>query len=123
MSPETSGAGGKKNLSETEGSEVISDVDHNDELDNDIKLEEENDDEEPITIPIKNSEIEGVQICEVCSKSLQSMKNLEKHMRTHSNPSFCCSDCGKIFESIEMSGLILKKIEKERIILIKSEWN
>ena len=73
----------EEHLSKTEESEVISDVDHNDELDSDIKLEEE--EEEPIIIPIESSEIVGVQICEVCSKSLKSMKNLEKHMRTHSN--------------------------------------
>ena len=94
MSP--TGAGDEEHLSKTEESEVISDVDHNDELDSDIKLEEE--EEEPIIIPIESSEIVGVQICEVCSKSLKSMKNLEKHMRTHSNSSFCCSECGKTFE-------------------------
>ena len=64
MSP--TGAGDEEHLSKTEESEVISDVDHNDELDSDIKLEEE--EEEPIIIPIESSEIVGVQICEVCSK-------------------------------------------------------
>ena len=37
MSP--TGAGDEEHLSKTEESEVISDVDHNDELDSDIKLE------------------------------------------------------------------------------------
>ena len=48
MSP--TGAWDEEHLSKTEESEVINDVDHNDELDSDIKLEEE--EEEPIIIPI-----------------------------------------------------------------------
>ena len=55
MSP-TTGAGGKKSFSETEGPEGISDIDRNDELDNDLKLEE-NDEEEPITIVIESQRL------------------------------------------------------------------
>ena len=100
-------AGGKKYLNETEKH----DFDLNNELDsdikfdeNDVKLEEndikleENEEEETNIIPIKSSEIVGALICEVCSKSLKSMKNLQKHMRIHLNSSFCCLDCGKIFD-------------------------
>ena len=47
MSP--TGAGDEEHLSKTEESEVISDVDHNDELDSDIKLEEE----EPIRLKVQ----------------------------------------------------------------------
>ena len=41
----------------------------------------------------------GVQICKICSQSLKSMKNLEEHMKTHLNPHFYCSDCGKTCDS------------------------
>ena len=77
------GPGGNKHVSETEGAEIISDFDQNDELDIDIKLEScdddendvQNDDEEPKVIPSSF----GVQICEVCSKSFKSMKNFKKN--------------------------------------------
>ena len=79
-----------------EETDIISDIgiEHYDELDYEIKLED-NDEEEPITISITSSNNVGVQICEICSKSLKSMKNLEEPMKTHSNPHFYCSDCGK----------------------------
>ena len=72
------GPGGNKHVSETEGAEIISDFDQNDELDIDIKLEScdddendvQNDDEEPKVIPIESSSSFGVQICKVCSKEL-----------------------------------------------------
>ena len=61
-----------------EETDIISDiaVEHYDELDYEIKLEDND---------------------EICSKSLKSMKYLEEHMKTHSN--FHCSDCGKTFDT------------------------
>ena len=57
-----------------EETDIISDIgiEHYDELDYEIKLED-NDEEEPITISITSSNNVGVQICEICSKSLKSM--------------------------------------------------
>ena len=83
-----------------EETDIISDIgiEHYDELDYEIKLED-NDEEEPITISITSSNNVGVQICEICSKSLKSMKNLEEHMKTHSNPHIYCSDCCKTFDT------------------------
>ena len=83
-----------------EQTDIISDIgiEHYDELDYEIKLEF-NDEEEPITILITSSNNVGVQICEICSKSLKSMKYLEEHMKTHSNPNFHCSDCGKTLDT------------------------
>ena len=48
---------------EIEETDIISDVDYYDELDYEIKLED-NDEEEPITILIDSSNNVGVQICE-----------------------------------------------------------
>ena len=65
------GPGGNKHVSETEGTEIISDFDQNDELDIDMKLEScdddvQNDHDEPKVIPIESSSSLGLQICEVC---------------------------------------------------------
>ena len=84
-----------------EETDIISDIrigiEHYDELDYEIQLED-NDEEEPITISITSSNNVGVQMCKICSKSLKSMKNLDEHMKTHSNPHFYCSDCAQTFD-------------------------
>ena len=101
------GAGGNKDLTETDGGEATSDVDHFDELDIDIKLEEEEEsddqtnDEGPKVITIKNSEkLGGYVMCDQCPARLKSMVNLERHMRNkHAPTTFCCSKCDKTFDN------------------------
>ena len=101
------GAGGNKDLTETVGGEATSDVDHFDELDIDIKLEEEEEsddqtnDEGPKVITIKNFEkLGGYVMCDQCPARLKSMVNLERHMRNkHAPTTFCCSKCDKTFDN------------------------
>ena len=71
-----------------------------DELDSDIKLEEE--EEEPIIIPIESSEIVGVQICEVCSKFIDPSMNMIKVFLTMS---------GGIFIFILLSIVLMQFLE------------
>ena len=69
MSP--TGAGGSKDLTETDGVEVTSDIDYFDKINIDVKLEGESDyqstEKGVKVIPITNSEkLGGDMMCELC---------------------------------------------------------